>query len=720
MDPRHACLFEPIEIGPKTMKNRFYAVPHCAGFGAEKPLAQALFRGMKAVGGWGTICTEYTGISPEADDTYRVNARLWDEDDVAGLSLTVDAIHRAGALAGAELWHGGVHTPNMESRSVTRGPTQIASEVEYTVTCKEMDLDDIRQVQQQYVDAAVRARDAGYDIVYVYGGHGQGPGQFLMPYYNKRTDNYGGSFENRARMWREIIEKVRVTVGDDCAIAVRISADSLMGDEGIVLERDCLPFVELVDDMVDLWDVVIGGYEWGEDATPSRYYPSGRHLPWQSAVKAVTKKPVVGVGRFTDPDLMAKVINSGKLDIIGAARPSIADPYLPAKIHEGRLEDIRECIGCNACIARWEIGGPPLVCTQNATAGEEYRRGWHPELFSRARNADRDVLVIGAGPAGMECARVLGERQMNRVHLVDANTEPGGNVSWVSRLPGLGEWARVINYRKIQVEKLPNVEFIPRRRLTAQEAAEYGAEIVIVATGASWSPTGLNPVTRANIPGANAELPWVLTPEQIMLDAKPVPGLTAVIIDMDGYHIGSGLAQRLVEEGKQVTVVTHLAEVGPYMHNTLELPNMHRFFHKSGVQTVTSSIVHRVEEGAAWISQVYDAAEHQHPLDADAVVLVTQRRSNDALYHGLKSEIGEEALRQEGVEAVYRIGDCVAPRIIAECVFDGHRIAREIDSDNPETPLPFKRDRRVAARNPAMPEDLDLTLEILGAPASTV
>jgi dimethylamine/trimethylamine dehydrogenase len=146
MDPRHACLFEPIDIGPKTLKNRFYAVPHCVGFGADQALAQALFRGMKAVGGWGAICTEYTGISPEADDTYHVNARLWDEDDVASLSLTVDTIHRAGALAGAELWHGGVHTPNLESRSVTRGPTQIASDVEYTVTCKEMNLADIREI----------------------------------------------------------------------------------------------------------------------------------------------------------------------------------------------------------------------------------------------------------------------------------------------------------------------------------------------------------------------------------------------------------------------------------------------------------------------------------------------------------------------------------------------------------------------------------------------
>src|ERR687891_847480 len=302
-DPKHDVLFEPIQIGPKTMKNRFYQIPHCNGFGSEKPMNQAYFRAMKAEGGYAAVCTEYCSIHPESDDTH-------------------------------------------------------------------------------HVSAARRAREAGFDIVYVYGSHSYLPQQFLTPYYNKRTDEYGGSLENRARFWKETIEQVKEAVGDDCAIAVRMSTDMFMGEAGTQLERDCLPFVELVDDMVDVWDINVSGIsEWGEDATPSRFYPSGRQLPWQGAVKAVSKKPVLGVGRWTNPDLMVEAINTGKLDIIATCRPSISDPFLPNKIDEGRLDDIRECIGCNICISRWEIGGPPLLCTQNATAREGYRRGWHPEKF---------------------------------------------------------------------------------------------------------------------------------------------------------------------------------------------------------------------------------------------------------------------------------------------------------------------------------------------------
>src|SRR5438094_550494 len=245
-----------------------------------------------------------------------------------------------------------------------------------------MDRDDIREVQQLYVDAAKRAREAGFDIVYVYGSHSYLPQQFLTPYYNKRTDEYGGSFENRARFWRETIEQVREAVGDDTAIAGRRSTDMFMGDSGTQLERDCLPFVELVDDIVDVWDINVSGIsEWGEDATPSRFYPSGRMLPWQEAVKKVSSKPVLGVGRFTSPDLMVDAINKGMLDIIATCRPSISDPFLPKKIEEGRLDDIRECIGCNICISRWEIGGP--------TASTAARTTRSPARTRRSRTSSR-------------------------------------------------------------------------------------------------------------------------------------------------------------------------------------------------------------------------------------------------------------------------------------------------------------------------------------------
>ncbi|MGZ8707964.1 MAG: oxidoreductase, partial [Gaiellaceae bacterium] len=503
-DPKYDILFEPIQIGPKTLKNRFYQVPHCIGAGSEKPGFQAYHRGVKAEGGWGALCTEYCSIHPESDDTMRVSARIWDDDDVRNLAVMCDRLHEFDALAGIELWYGGPHAPCMESRHNPRGPSQIPSDFEVNTHPRYMDEDDIALVQQMYVDAAVRAREAGFDIVYVYGAHSYLPLQFLSPFYNKRTDGYGGSFANRARFWKECLEQVREAVGDDCAIASRFAVDTLYGPSAIEIGEDGVRFVEYVDDLVDLWDLTVGDIaEWGQNAGPSRFFEENHEKPFTGQVKAGdhTNKPVVGVGRITNPDTMVAIISSGQFDIIGAARPSISDPFLPKKIEEGRPDDIRECIGCNQCISRWEIGGPPMICTQNATAGEEYRRGWHPERFHPAANRDKGVLVVGAGPAGMECAMVLGKRDMSAVHLVDGDKEIGGCVNWISQLGhsdgkenlargtarGLGEWKRIVNYRQIQLDKLKNVEVHLGSQLSAEDVLEYGAEIVIISTGAHFA-----------------------------------------------------------------------------------------------------------------------------------------------------------------------------------------------------------------------------------------
>jgi dimethylamine/trimethylamine dehydrogenase len=707
-DPKYDILFEPIQLGPKTLKNRFYQVPHCIGAGSEKPGMQAYHRGIKAEGGWGACCTEYCSIHPESDDTSRVSARIWDEGDVRNLKAMTDRLHQFGALAGIELWYGGPHAPCMESRATPRGPSQIPSDFELNIHPRYMDKDDINEVQQMYVDAAIRARDAGFDIVYVYGAHAYLPFQFLSPFYNRRTDEYGGSFENRARFWKESLEKVREAVGDDCAIASRFAVDHLLGATSIQVGEDGVRFVEYVDDLVDLWDLTVGDIaEWGQNAGPSRFFEENHEKPYTGQVKAGnhTNKPVVGVGRVTNPDTMVAIIQSGQFDIIGAARPSISDPFLPKKIEEGRADDIRECIGCNQCISRWEIGGPPMVCTQNATAGEEYRRGWHPENFSKAGNADKGVLVVGAGPAGMECAMVLGKRQMSAVHLVEADKEIGGSVNWISQLGhsdgkenlfrgtarGLGEWKRIVNYRQIQLDKLKNVDVHTGSRLSAKDVLEYGAEIVVIATGCHFATDGLNPATHAPIPGADTSLDWQLTPEEVVAGDKQI-GQRVLVLENEGYFMGASIAQKLAGQGKDVTLVTQAADVAGYMHYTLEAPMLHRDLHRLGVDIRTYTMVDSIEPGACTLYNVWDD-RHKDKVEVDTVVLCTQRLSNDELYRELKSD--PAALEREGIEALYIIGDASAPRMIVDSIFDGHRLAREIDSDNPAMPLPFIRERRL-------------------------
>ncbi|HEX2586873.1 MAG TPA: NAD(P)-binding protein, partial [Gaiellales bacterium] len=532
-EPRHDILFEPVRIGPKTLRNRFYQVPHCTGFGVEKPWTQAAFRGMKAEGGWAAVCTEYCSISPDSDETPYVSARLWDDEDMRALALMTEAAHDHGALAGVELWHGGVYAESREARLPQLAPSQIASDMDSIVVPKAMERADIRRAQEEWVAAARRARSAGFDIVYVYGSHTYLPTQFLSPVYNRRTDEYGGSFENRARFWLEAIELVKEAIGDDVAIAVRIAADTLELS-GVPIDEG-LEFIRAADHMVDLWDVVIGAM-WGPgrlDSGPSRFFDQGYQMEWSGRAREATGKPIVVVGRFTDPDRMADLIRGGTVDLIGAARPSISDPFLPSKIEEGRYDDIRECIGCNACYSR-SIWGRHLGCTQNATAGEEHRRGWHPERFLPAANADRAVLVVGAGPAGMECASVLGKRGMELVHLVDGGDDIGGCMRWITRMPGLGTWGHVIDYRRVQLGRLENVSIGLGAWLDAEAVRDYGAQIVIVATGAHWRGDGLSGVTRQPIQGADATLPHVMTPEQVMVEGKRPPGSRVAVIDYEG------------------------------------------------------------------------------------------------------------------------------------------------------------------------------------------
>ncbi len=707
-DPKHDILFEPIQIGPKTLRNRFYQVPHCIGAGSDKPGFQAAHRSMKAEGGWAALNTEYCSIHPESDDTHRLSARIWDEGDVRNLRAMTDEVHKYGALAGVELWYGGAHAPNMESRATPRGPSQYASEFETLTYCKEMDLNDIAQVQQFYVDAAKRSRDAGFDIVYVYGAHSYLPLQFLNPYYNKRTDKYGGSLENRARFWLETLEKVKRAVGDECAIATRFAVDTVYGPSQIEVEVDGMKFVELADPLLDLWDVDVGDIaEWGEDAGPSRFYQQGHQVPWTKFVKQVSKKPVLGVGRFTDPEKMTEIVTKGYADIIGCARPSIADPFLPKKIEEGRYDDIRVCIGCNVCISRWEIGGPPMICTQNATAGEEYRRGWHPEKFPKTKSKD-SVLVVGAGPSGSEAARVLMESGYI-VHVYDKAEKIGGHINSAATLPGLGEWGYHRDYRETQLNKLVKKNkdsqiALGQKAMTADDVLQYGADKVIIATGSSWNTDGNNCLSHEAIPGADASLPDQVTPEQIFAGKKKI-GKRVVILNADTYFMAPSLAEKLATDGHEVTIVSgvHLAN---YMHFTLEYPNMMRRLHELHVEELGDHFCSKIEPGRLEIYNVWgdgskrtyrgpgvsprDANTTHRWLEFDTLVLVTGRHSENTLWNELKAREAEWA--ENGIKGIYLAGDAEAPRLMADATFSGHRIAREIEEANPQFALPYKRE----------------------------
>jgi dimethylamine/trimethylamine dehydrogenase len=659
-DPKYDILFEPIQIGPKTMRNRFYQVPHCNGAGSIYPGTQAEFRSVKAEGGWAVVCTEQCAVDNDNEMTPNTLAILTDEGDMINLRHMCDEVHKWGSLAGVELNHTGAAANNLATRTVSGTPSQSGSDLMLATSSHEMDEDDIRRYQKNYAEGAKRAVQTGFDIVYLMGSFGVLPEQFLSKFYNKRTDKYGGSFENRARFWIETLEAMKRAVGNDCAIATRMSTNHLIGPEGVQWEEEGIQFVELAtaEGLVDVWDVITSIFhEWGENAAPSRFYESNHEAPFTKYVKTVAKTPVVNVGRFTSPDDMVEVIQSGQCDIIGAARPSIADPFLPKKIEEGRPEDIRECIGCNICISRWERGAP-LICTQNPVANEEYRRGWHPEKFEKT-DGSCSVLVVGAGPAGMECARVLGERGYG-VHLCESDKEIGGHMRNVMRYPGLAEWGRVISYREGQLDRLKNVEVhTGTGEMSADDVLQYGADKVVLCTGSRWRDDGYSYVTMAAIPGVDAAGPAFCTPEQVMA-GKDV-GQRVVVLDTDGYFTGIGMAELLVDQGKDVTIVTQHAEVAPMTLYTLEYDNLQRMMNEKGIRHYTQHWVEEVEPKnvvSVKIFNVYrdgyrrttEPVKDELPrrqgtevevLDCDTVVLVTGREANNQLYKELRARKDE-------------------------------------------------------------------------------
>lgn len=681
-DPRYDVLFEPVRIGPVVAKNRFYQVPHCNGMGHLYPRSLAAMRGVKAEGGWGVVATEEVEIHPTTDFSPYAEGRLWDDRDLPGLARMVEAVHEHGALAALEPTHNGHSAINRYSREVPIGVTHRPLDNLDPLQARAMDKSDIAAFRGWHRDALLRAARIGFDIVYVYAGHNLSLlMHFLSPRLNDRVDEYGGSLENRARLLREVIEDSKDAVGDRCAVAVRIAVDELMGPDGISSAGEGRDLIEMLAELPDLWDVNISN--WSNDSQTSRFSEEGYQEDHVAFVKQVTTKPVVGVGRFTSPDSMVSQIRRGILDFIGAARPSIADPFLPRKIEEGRPEDIRECIGCNIC-ASGDKTGAPIRCTQNPTMGEEWRRGWHPERIEPATSAE-SILVVGAGPAGLECARALGQRGYP-VTLAEAEKEVGGRVGRESRLPGLSAWARVRDHRVQQIGNMPNVEVFLNSRLDVDHVLELGPGHVVIATGCRWRNDGV--AHHRHKPLDLVPEMEVLTPDHLMAGERP-RGERVLLYDDDHFYMGGILAALLAREGYQVLFVTPAGEVSTWTQMTMEQARIQRELIELGVEIHCHRYLQDLEKGGVNLACIY--TDRIATLPCDSALLVTSRLPEDSLYRALEGR--REEFADAGIRSIAAIGDALAPATIAHAVYAGHRYARELDRPESDRPLLFPREK---------------------------
>ena len=687
-DARYDILFEPVKIGPVTAKNRFYQVPHCNGGGYRDPSAAAAMRGSKAEGGWGVIFTEQCEMHHTSEITPFIELRLWEDKDIPMLRKMSDTMKSYGALAGIQLAYSGVNGPNLYTREV---PMAVSAQPIRTFTndpvqARALDKSDIRDLRRWFVNAAKRSKLAGFDLICLYGAHGFGIFQhFLSRVTNHRTDEYGGSLENRSRFAREVVADIRDAVGDTMGLTMRVSLDETIGDLGFS-NAEVREFVEMNRNLPDLWDLAHG--TWEDCSGPSRFKEEAAQVALVSGIRELTDRPVVGVGRFTSPDVMAKMVRSGTLDFIGCARPSIADPFLPKKVEEGRVEDIRECIGCNICITG-DMTMSISRCTQNPTFMEEWRKGWHPERMN-AKGPSSSVLVVGAGPAGLEATRALAERGYD-VALAEAGTTLGGRVTRERQLPGLSAWGRVADYRVYQIGQKPNVQTYFDSALDAESILEFGFEHVCIATGAEWRRDGVARQHVVPFP-TNEKMP-LFTPDDLMDGATPSGHV--VIYDDDHYYMGGVLAELLIQKGCSVTLVTPAAYVSEWTVNTLEQHEIHKRLVEMGVTIELNRGVTSIGRDSVETNCIF--TDRRRQIDCDGVLLVTSKTENNDVYLNLKSQ--EQNWADAGIKSITVIGDADAPGPIAWATYAGHRYARELDGEDIGDALPFRREITELAPN---------------------
>ncbi len=655
-------LFEPVQIGPVVAPNRFFAAPHATGHGFALPGGSTALRAMKAEGGWGTVAVQITEISEDSDMGAHPIERIWGDVYLDQHVRQVDAIKKHGSLAAIELGHGGMRARNFMTGLPVIGPSDLPIlRAEIPVQAKAMDRHDIREFRRAHRKAAENAKAAGYDILYVYAAHDISIlSHFLSRRTNFRTDEYGGSIENRARLLREVLEDTLEVANGECAVALRFAVHEKGTKKALTYDGEGREVVEMLAEMPDLWDVNISS--WASDSATSRFTDQGYQVDFMSFVKMVTTKPVVGVGRYTSPDMMASLVRSGKLDLVGAARPSIADPFLPNKIKNDRIENIRECIGCNVCVSM-DSYGVPLRCTQNPTISEEWSRGWHPENIPREKQ-EHNSLIVGGGPAGLEAALTLA-RAGHHVTLAEASEHLGGRALRESALPGLHTYRWVSEYREYQLQQMGNVDIYKSSPLELADLSEFGADNIVIATGANWRADGVG--------GSNFDrIEWdasvnVITPEDVM--AGIVPKGPVVIYDDDHYYIATAIAEKLCKQGVDVTYVTPAESVGAWTVQTLEQKAIISRLKQLGVtMLVNGTLVDYIDEELT-LSDRY-SADDQYVIRCETLVFVGARMPKKSLFGDAKDALPNTR--------VVSAGDCLVPGMIQAAVHSGHRVARSL------------------------------------------
>ena len=643
-------LFSAIRVGPLTLANRLVHVATLNNLAAGHRASErsVAYYEARARGGVGLIVSEGIAVHPKAVPTGAVIAGF-EPGAVDGLRRIAEAVHRHGVPMLAQLWHLGrqqLWTPI----SAPWGPSEIADPHSLTVP-HAMTRAEIREVVDGFVLTARHMRDAGFDGVELHGAHGYLITQFLSPWSNRRTDEYGGSFDNRIRFLLELVARIREACGPASLLGVKLNGHELV--EGGIDSAEAQRIAqELVRAGVDLLGVSQGNFSKSLEAhAPDMHFPPA---PFRHVARAVREAaggvPVYAMARFCTAAEAGAALDAGDADLVGMSRALIADPDLPAKSRAGRAGDVRPCIMCNVCWGAIPLGRP-LFCIYNPSVGHEATLDAdHPPRAGTVRK----VVVIGGGLAGLEAARVAALRG-HTVTLLERGAALGGQALLAERLPGRADFGHMTRWLIGRVTALP-IDVRLKTEATAAMVRALSADAVVVATG-SRAPA----VPEWATPAATSR---VITTWDAVEGAGPA-GATASIVDADGEHEGPGVAEMLASMGRRVTLVTAFEFVAFYA-NYLSRIGIMRRLGQAGVRLITAAAPRRFDGAVLAVENLYARTVEEIP--ADVVVLAGPNRAWAPL-------AGE--LREDGMD-VHVIGDAYAPRKAAAAVHEGHRVGRAL------------------------------------------
>lgn len=654
---RYPHLFSPLRIGAVTVRNRIMQTAHVKLYssGGVDSQRNVDYQVARARGGAGLLITGNRVVHPTSTTGFpRISWAFLREALDANRRLT-DAVHRHGAVIFEQLNHFGLNasSESADDPRVLWGPSAVKSPA-YGETPKAMELEDIRELVEWWGRCAELSREGGFDGTEVHISHSYLLHQFLSPLYNKRDDAYGGSFENRLRLAREVIAEVRRRVGPDFVVGVRISLSDFI--PGALDVEDAVRVAQALeqDGHIDYVNVTAAGYHNIFMAIQPSDVPDGYLVDLTAQVKGgLERLPVFAVGGIKDPALAEEVLAAGKADMVAMTRAQIADPEFANKVREGREDEVYHCIrGNQGCIGR-VFKGLPISCTVNPAAGRERRLGTLPPADPPAR-----WLVAGGGPAGMKAAETLAKRG-HEVTLVEREERLGGQVNLILRTPGRSEFAWIVRDLEAQMRR-SGVEILLGTEATADLVRERAPDGVIVATGALPTRTGfssVNPLVE-RLPGVEQDN--VLTVWDVLLERRPI-GRRVVVLDDDGSRYAAGVTEVLLDRGAEVELVSRWNALFPATVTTLDMAHLYSRLLSKGLAYRLNVWAKALEGDRLTLFNLYTGTEETIE-GVDTLVLATGPRADDALYFQLKGT----------VEKLHRIGDCLAPRKLDHAIYEGY------------------------------------------------